>query len=130
MNIRDVIFTTLSTDSTVGTAVKSGTIYKISPIPMVQQWTAPYITYQQVSEPVSIVTQARAPRYQISVFHTSAVLADSLAEAVRTAMKGINGNYNGISVAYAQLENKIELYDETSELNYYILDYRILHSGE
>jgi len=127
MNIRDVIYSTLKNDSVVGPAVLSGSIYKICPIPFVQQYTAPYITYQQIGEPIGNVPQAKIPRFQISVFHTTAVLADSLAESVRLAMMGINGDYTGISVAYAQFENKIELYEELAKINYFVLDYRILY---
>lgn len=128
MNIREVIFKVLSEDATVASYVQDGSIFKISPIPMNQEYTAPYITYQGVSEPVSEVTESEVPRYQISCFAESANTAFEISEAVIKAMRGINGDYTGISVAYAQKENRIELFDDVTKLNYYVLDYRILHT--
>ena len=128
MAIQDGIYAFLIADAGVSAIV--GT--RVYPILMPQNPTFELITYQKISgvrgKQLSGTTGYARPVIQIDCWAESFLTAQTLADAVRSAVDGYSGLMGSDVVDRAQIMNEMDLYENETQIFRVSQDYEIWHT--
>lgn len=125
--IEEGLYIHLTTDSDVNNLIST----RCYPVKLPQGFSLPALTYQRISGYRSYDLQGHTgrgiPRFQIDCWAGTYSAVRDLANKVRLALNGVNGDMGGENVEGVELVGDRDDFDEQTEYRRVIMEFKIPH---